>query len=464
MKMKKIVVLGLALSILTGGISGCNQSKEGEDGRVAISIGDWPDETNTEGYELADKNRKEFEEKNPDIKIVPDTYVYDTKTFTMKAVAHQLPTMFGTWYTEINQLIKSGYVADVTEYMEKYGYTKIFNPDLIKTVSDENGRIYGFPTGAYSMGLTINKTLFREAGLINEDGTVMIPDTYEQMAEYAKIIKEKTGKSGFCICTTNNCGGWHFMNIAWSYGVNFMEKDENGKWKATFDTPEAAEALQYIKDLKWKYDVLPDDQVIDQPTAHKMLGTGQTAMFFEAPGSADYSVKYGMDLKELSVAKMPAGPKGRYTQMGGGLKMFSADATPEQLDACFRYLQEKGYSTEFTDEEYKQTEESYKLALAQGGIILDKDPFPVWVDGERVEKLRELRLKYININPEDFESYYDFSDTILKPEEPACAQQLYAVLDKCIQEVISNENADPAKIMADACQEFQVNHLDKIDY
>ncbi len=35
--------------------------------------------------------------------------------------------------------------------------------------------------------------------------------------ETAKVIREKTGKAGYALPTINNQGGWHFMNIAWSW-------------------------------------------------------------------------------------------------------------------------------------------------------------------------------------------------------------------------------------------------------
>ena len=91
-------------------------------------------------------------------------------------------------------------------------------------------------------------------------------------------IKEATGKPGIVFPTANNYGGWMFSCLAWSYGVDFMEKGEDGKWKATFNTPEAAEALRYMKDLKWKYDVLPNNAIIDGTEFYKTFAIGNAAM------------------------------------------------------------------------------------------------------------------------------------------------------------------------------------------
>ena len=41
-----------------------------------------------------------------------------------------------------------------------------------------------------------------------------------------------------------------------NFGVDFIEKDANGKWKANFNTPETVEALEYIKDAYRVYSEL----------------------------------------------------------------------------------------------------------------------------------------------------------------------------------------------------------------
>lgn len=94
-------------------------------------------------------------------------------------------------------------------------------------------------------------------------------------------------------------------------------------------------------------------------------------------------------------------------------------------------------------------------------MVLDREAFPVWINEERVAKEREIAAKYTNIDPKDFESYYNFEDVILKPEEPVACQQLYSVLDGCIQAVITDEKADCKEVIKNACHDFQVNHLDK---
>lgn len=459
-KMKKSILLALTAALLLSAASGCGNKKE-VDGKVNLSVGLWPDETQPEALESRNKTKDKFMAENPDINIIPDTYAFDTKTFTMKASAGQLPNLYVTYFTEIQQTIKSGYAADITDVFNEYGYDKYLNPQLVD-LCKQDGKIYALPQSVYAQGLYINQKLFKEAGLVNEDGSIMVPQTYDDVAKYAQIIKEKTGKAGYIIPTTNNCGGWHFLNIAWAYGTEFMKQRDDGTWEATFDTQATRDALQWVKDMKWKYNTLVDDTVIDQAGMYKQFAIGNAAMMFSNPPTSVLSTQYGMNIDDIFVTKMPAGPKGRFSQMGGGVYMFSNTCTEDQIRAGFKWLKYTGYNPEITEEAIQSSRESYEYQLTKGEIILDKDAFRIWVDGDRAAKDLELRQEYTNVKPENYEQYYDFNGVTINPEPPACAQQLYAILDKCIQEVITNENANIDELITTANKDFQVNHLDKM--
>lgn len=493
MKGKKLLTLGLAAVMLTG-VFGCgsrqtasestasteaaaNEAASIEESReteatttseadaepVTISVGNWPDETRPDV--LADYNRVRdgFMEKYPYITVEGDTYAYDPQTFTMKAAAKQLPTMFTTYFTEVSSIINSGYAADLTDALKANGWYDSMNPELRDLITGADGELYGVPTDAYAQGLYINKKLFEEAGLVNEDGSVMVPQTFEELGEFAQTIKEKTGKAGFVMPTTNNQGGWHFLNIAWAFGVEFMTQDENGKWQAAFDTQEARDALQFVKDLRWKYDALLDDTVIDLDKMNQYFGTYQAAMMFNNP-PGKLTQNYGTEIGDIYVTRMPAGPAGRFSQMGGNLYMFTADATPEQIDAGLKFLEYWGRGPELTDEQAESLSLTYKSDHDSGAIVMDRDAFNVWVNEDTINKKIELRSEYTNVDPADYADYYAFEDVTIKPEPSVCAQELYAVLDGCIQEVITNENADVDQLITDAAHDFQVNHLDKLEY
>lgn len=143
--------------------------------------------------------------------------------------------------------------------------------------------------------------------------------------------------------------------------------------------------------------------------------------------------------------------------------MFSPTATKEQLEGAFTWLETTGFKKILDDEAIAAQEKSMQNTIDENGIVFPGVAVPLWINEERVKQDDELRAKYSQVDKKDFESYYDISDVTLHEEEPMACQQLYAVLDGCIQEVITNENADCKALIENACKDFQTNHLDKLD-
>ena len=65
------------------------------------------------------------------------------------------------------------------------------------------------------------------------------------------------------------------------------------------------------------------------------------------------------------------------------------------------------------------------------------------------------------IDAQNYADFMDTSDITIKPEEPVNCQQLYEVLDTCIQKVYESPDSDVEKILKDGCEFFQKNYLDR---
>ena len=466
LKSKKMKVVAMMLSgvIAMSVMGGCGKSADkDENGKVMVSIGGWPSKegTSKDNYE---KQKAEYEQANPQFTIVPDNWTFDLKTFYAKAAGGQLPILYTTHFTEASQLISAGYAADLTDTLKKHNIYDSFNKDIIKLLSKDD-KVYGFPIGAYALSISGNVDMMTAAGLVEADGTPKQPKDWNELAEFAVKIKQATGKPGFAIPTSNNCGGWIFMPIAWSYGVEFMKKDGD-KWVATFNTPEAAAALQYIKDLKWKYDVFPSNVLIDQSEYHKLFGTGNVGMIIEGDVSKRV-MTYGMTKDQIAMMAMPSGPKKHVTLLGGTLFAVSNKATEDQIDGALKWA-EMSY-TPFLSDKYKANlEKSTNASLEKGELIGIKE-ISTWNDTAETIKYRNDYIdSKANINTNHIKLYNDFlanpGDCELRAEESVCAQELYSVLDNCIQEVLTNKDADCAALLEKANADFQKNYLDNTDH
>lgn len=462
-KFLKAAALMTTVAIAATAFVGCGkQSDKDEQGRTVISVANWP--TKEEDLKKANEVKAKFEAANPDVSVQGDNWTFDLKSFYPKAAGGQLPTLYYSNFTEVSQIIAADYGSDITDVLSKRGYDGMFNKDILDVLSS-NGRVYAFPTSAYVLGLVYNTEMFEKAGLMEADGTPKQPKTWDEVAEFAVKIKQATGKPGIVLPTSANNGGWLFTPIAWSYGVEFMKKDGD-KWKATFNTPEAAAALQYIKDLKWKYDVLPSNTLIDGQEHTKIFATGGAGMQINAGDLPNKVVTYGMTPEQLGMMALPSGPKQYVTLLGGYVANIKSGSTQDQIDAALRWL-ELSYSFKATDS-FKDSKRRKLEKSKEANELIGIKSMSVWSqEADSVKAEHELIDEYSNANPNHVRLYNEFVANCpakIQPEEPVCAQELYSILDNCIQEVITNKDADCAAILEKANSDFQKNYLDNIDY
>ena len=463
--MKKIISMIMACTMIVGAISGCGQKKEDtsvKDGKIQLSISNWPNEAaRPKEYEALMKLKAEFEEENPDIEIVPDEWEYDIQTYLAKAEAGALPILYKTHFTEVNKIKQLGYATDLTEVAKDYGLYNVLDENIKNMVSDGDDLLF-IPSSTYTIGLVMNLDLFKQAGLTDGEGKAIIPQTFDELAQTAKTITEKTGKAGFVFPTAENGGGWIFTLLAWNFGGDFM-KEENGKWVATFGNNKSVDALKWLKDMKWEYKAMPASTKINNEDVTKLIGTGQAAMGLIHPGQVNGLVKkYNMNPESIGFAKIPAGPERRVTLIGGEVYVISDKATPEQVEAAYRWLEFNNVTnTELTEEAKQRMRDTYKTNFEEKlSVIGIKDLSLLDASADKQEYTDTLIEEFRNIPIENVESYNDKTDVEFQAEERICTQDLYGILDSCIQEVLINENADCKEVMTGAANDFQSNFLD----
>ena len=332
------------------------------------------------------------------------------------------------------------------------------NDNIKGLLSDSDGKVYGVPRDAYGLGLMCNVELFEKAGLVDENGVPKFPKTFDELAETAKKIKEKTGAAGLCLLAKDNSGGWHFSNIAWNFGAKLVTDNGDGTYTSNLNSKEAVAAMQYVSDLKWKYDVLTADPTAeDWGTGFQQLGTGGAAMYIAANDAvAQPTQTNGLDVKKLALGAMPAGPNGdQYSLTGGTPYMFSKDATPEQISAAFDFLEVMGKAPEANDTTIKGMEADAANRKQNGVPVIQT--FPCWTNKEYVDANNKVVEEYSNVDTAMFQQFFDAvnKEGNLHTEEPGDAQEMYAQLTNVLQAVITNKDADIQKLMDTANSNYQ---------
>jgi multiple sugar transport system substrate-binding protein len=422
---------------------------------ITIKLGIWPEDTLTEDIKMHENWVKEFNAKYPNVKVVPSYYKYNTDTFVPMAEAGNLPTIFETWYTEPQKLIEGAFVADITSELAALGWDNSINPS-IKDLLSKNGKIYGIPRDGYALGLMLNVELFEKAGLVDASGVPQYPKTWEELANTAKTIKDKTGAAGLCLLAKDNAGGWHFSNIAWAFGAK-LEAEKDGKWVAQLNSPEAVAAMNYVKDLKWKYNVLtanPTNE--DWGTGFKALGTGEAAMYIGANDAVNQPTQVNkLDVKKLALVPVPAGPGGQYSLMGGTPYMFAGNAASDEITAALQYLEIMGKAPVATPESIAGMEADAQNRVTAGVPVIPS--FPAWTDPAYLKAQEDVVAKFSNINMAFFNDYYNIikKSGNLRLEEPKITQDMYAELTKVLQAVLTDKNADAQKLLDTANTNLQ---------
>ena len=470
MYMKKIFVKTVAfvsavvLSMTLFAGCGSKDTATNEQGQTVIRVGGWPDKEGTELTNI-EKRKADFEAANTDVVIEPDLWKFDRKTFYAKAAGGQLPDVYQAGFTEIAEIINSEYAADLTDVLKERGTLDMLNPQVREALS-RDGRIYALPKVVSILGMTYNAELFKEADLMNEDGTPKQPKNWDEFVQFAVQIKEKTGKPGIVLPTSKH-GGWFFTILGWGYGVDFMEKDENGKWKATFNSPEAVKAMEWVKDLRWKYDVVPAQSLVSGDQWWEIFGTGNAGMTFGGPSMITTSVvKYGMTPNQFGMFEMPAGPERNVTQITGEIWCIGPDATPEQIEAGVRWIETSvNYNA---TEEFKTAKELDIKNFLEIGRQVGVKEINFWKENSEAYKFEhELIDENANVDPNYVKLYNDYVANCpadIQAEEPVCCQELYETLGMVIQELFTNENADCAELLEKANADFQLNYLDNLSY
>jgi ABC-type glycerol-3-phosphate transport system substrate-binding protein len=462
---QRLISLGLMLSMVT--LAGCSKSTQGTSAgttapapkEVELKLGIWPEATLTDDIKMYEKWTEDFKAKNSGVKVTPANYKYATDTFVSLAESGNLPTIFETWYTEPQKLIEGGFVKDITAELKELGWDNAMHP-TIKELLSKNGKIYGVPRDGYALGLMVNVELFEKAGLVDANGVPKYPKTWEELAQTAKTIKDKTGSAGLCILAKDNAGGWHYSSLAWAFGAK-LEAEKDGKWVAQLNSPENIAAMSYVKDLKWKYDVLtPDPTNEDWGTGFKALGTGAAAMYIGANDAVNQPTQVNkLDVKKLALVPLPAGPGGQYSLMGGTPYMFSAKATSEEVKAALKFLEIMGKAPVATDAAKAGMETDAKNRVANGVPVIPS--FPAWTASDYLKAQDEVVKKYSNVNMALFNDYYNIikKNGNLHLEEPKLTQDMYAELTKVLQAVLTDKNADVTKLLGTANTNLQ-NLLD----
>ncbi|MCY3832043.1 MAG: extracellular solute-binding protein [Chloroflexi bacterium] len=192
--LQKLLIVGLG-ALLLGALSlGAVVAQEATDVLV-WSLG--------YGGDYADVLVERFNEAHDDVNIVYEDVLTGTFTENNQKVRIALeneagPDVLGGVDVGANlqALVSTGQVRDLTEYYRASGLIDRIPPNLLSQVTVE-GRIYAIPQNMESVGIFYNKDVFAELELA-------VPSTWEEYIDVLEAVKD----AGYYGYTMGLAGGW----------------------------------------------------------------------------------------------------------------------------------------------------------------------------------------------------------------------------------------------------------------
>ncbi len=278
----------------------------------------------------------EFMKEHPDIKVTP---VYagiyrDTLTKALTALrGGEPPHVAVLLSTDMYTLIDEDAIIPYDSILSpaEMGFTKQFFPGFMSN-SQTGGKTWGIPFQRSTIVMYWNKEAFKEAGL--DPNTP--PKNWTELVAFAKKLtkKDASGKVtqwGVAIPSTGYAY-WLFQALAIQNGVELMNPEGT---KVFFDQPKAVEALQFLVDLAFKYEVSPKG-TIDWATTPRDFFERKTAIMWTTTGNLTNvrtNAKFDFGVGMLPANARPGSPTG-----GGNFYIFKK-TTPEQRKAAVTFVQ-----------------------------------------------------------------------------------------------------------------------------
>jgi len=438
-----IAVSALALTACSGQAS---EAPVEEAGPVTLIVGGMPAATDEAALAIFNDKVEAFEDANPDITIEGSEVKYDPTTFAAQLAGGTLPTVMGVPVTDIQALISREQIKDLSAYYETSDVLKTLNETVTANVQSTDGDYYGIPISAFTLALLVNRAVFEQAGL---DPDVAL-ESWDEVAEAATVITDKTDAAGLAQLTSKNQGGWTLTALSAAFG-GLIQETEDGVTASTIDNEATADALQFLSDLRWEEDALGANFLLDFDAAGPAFASGQYGMMVGASEWYNPIVRnFAMAPEDFGLFPLPQDDDGLGSLGGGSVAIVRADATDAEAAAAVKWT-EFFYLNRFADMEFAAEEAASQAA--DGGTV-PRVGLPL-VSAEAYAEYLAAIEPSINVPLENLETYYSAArsdDFAVVTEPPVEAQQVYGILDAALQAVLTDQNADIDALLAQAQQ------------
>ena len=343
---KRFTACMIGATLLTAALTGCSGGKTADapassadqttaaeaastdaasGGKVAIELF----HQKPENVELYNTLVNKFMEENPDIQVNV-TLAESTTTTLISRAAGNIPQLVSVfpWNASYKDMFREGLFMDLTDQ----DFMKRVTPSVLERC-EVNGKQYSLPLTTNSFGLYYNVDIFNELGLT-------IPKTMDEMWGVCdKLVEAGIQPFSFPDKKAVRINQQFDRMLIGCVDHDFYSKcDEqiNGSYNIK-DDPNIRKYAETI--LKLREYGNPDSLGYDDEPAYEEFTSGKSAMYIDGSWAVTTFETMNPDLN-FNCTAIPAITTDDFWTCGtvDTAYSISADCTPEQQDACIRFL------------------------------------------------------------------------------------------------------------------------------
>lgn len=156
-------------------------------------------------------------------------------------------------FRQSDTYIRNGFLYPLDEYIAQLGEEERAQripqpllPVIYREGADGQKRFWAMPYRPVAMVLQYRRDLFAAAGLDPERP----PQDWAELKEFARRVSDPVrGIYGIGFFSGPQAS-WMMYHYLCSAGARAVEQQPNGEWRASFDTPEAVDAFEFVHELQ----------------------------------------------------------------------------------------------------------------------------------------------------------------------------------------------------------------------
>lgn len=352
---KKALTLILALVLCVGCFAGCggvDKSKKkptADSDDVTITV--WSGEAGAQAVyeELVDEwNATTGDEKNIFIDWVVSM---DSSRIDVAQQSGQLPHIFVVTAIQRDNIIKQGDAVALDDLPGGKEFIEDFGQVGVEGQTVENGKTYSVQPRVNTAALAYNKDLFKQAGIVDENGEAKPPKTLKEVREYAKKISTLgDGIHGFAFPLKFGLGYTVDYALSSYYDASGSDPENSQKYidldNLTVDFSNYKEMYQWLLDMESDGSLFPDSLSLDNDMARAYFAAGTIGMIPAVSWDVGvYTTQFVADC-DWDICQYPA-PEGRelvaHWNNRGGMNLIGKKAldNPEETMEVIKFIYSK---------------------------------------------------------------------------------------------------------------------------